>query len=670
MHERIPSGRTKVPWTLFRSLFSFTGTRRTHWISFPSRASRPRSRRPWSLRDYEADRQGRFNRGVHFSIVDAFANIRRVLAADGTVWLNVGDSCKMAFDVTRPSMSRNWTGRKHCRCAARTSARCARRPQGLAAAFNRAGRKERRRAADLTKKRSAKRLLTVALASASEVASSMAVVAFPVARFLFVFGPAACSVVFPARRLSPRRRWDLVVRGSAIFYGNGVPVAKFSSAPVRSRQARVAATATASSAASPHNPCIPAFGGSPRQSAPPEDGGPPDGSATPHARHARRCRRNGALSGLRPKLRRAIRDGGRTFPTRRPASERRRRRQPPVGSRAMNETARGRASDIPRGGWVDRWMPTGIRPYVRLSRLDRPIGSWLLLFPCWWSIALASPKQLHLYALFGVGALAMRGAGCTWNDILDRNFDARVARTRDRPLPAGEVTVLQAFAWFLAQLAIGAAILLSLDSYAIWVGAASLPLVALYPLAKRVTLWPQFVLGLAFNWGALLGWGRRSRRARRPGLRAVRRRRFLDARIRHDLRAPGSAGRPGGACRLLGARSRGAGLQAVAAVLLRLRHDPVRRGGTSGRDGMALLDRARGGLFAVGVAGGARRSRRAEELPRKVQIEPTVRVAAPRRNPRWPSGLTRRRETVAAARDAVSRQEARRRLPDPPDDSR
>ena len=172
----------------------------------------------------------------------------------------------------------------------------------------------------------------------------------------------------------------------------------------------------------------------------------------------------------------------------------------------MNETARGRASDIPRGRWVDRRVPAGLRPYVRLSRLDRPIGTWLLLFPCWWSIALSSPNHLHLFVLFGIGALTMRGAGCTWNDILDRNLDARVARTRDRPLPAGEVTVRQAFAWFLAQLAIGAAILLSLDRYAIWVGAASLLLVALYPLAKRITFWPQLVLGLAFNWGALLGW--------------------------------------------------------------------------------------------------------------------------------------------------------------------
>ena len=175
----------------------------------------------------------------------------------------------------------------------------------------------------------------------------------------------------------------------------------------------------------------------------------------------------------------------------------------------MNDTS---PSDIPRGGWVDRLTPGRVRPYMRLSRFDRPIGTWLLLFPCWWAIALASGDNApfestwYLFALFGIGAMLMRGGGCTWNDILDRDFDARVARTRDRPLPAGEVTVRQAFVWFVVQLAISAAILFSFNTYAIWTGIASLSLVALYPLAKRVTFWPQFVLGLAFNWGALLGW--------------------------------------------------------------------------------------------------------------------------------------------------------------------
>ena len=166
------------------------------------------------------------------------------------------------------------------------------------------------------------------------------------------------------------------------------------------------------------------------------------------------------------------------------------------------------ASDIPRGGWVDRLLPAPARPYARLSRLDRPIGTWLLLFPCWWSAALAAPPAAnwHLFPLFAAGALALRGAGCTWNDVLDRDLDARVARTRDRPLPAGEVTVRRALAWLAVQLAAGAAVLLQMNRFAVATGLASLVLVVLYPLAKRVTFWPQLALGLAFNWGALLGW--------------------------------------------------------------------------------------------------------------------------------------------------------------------
>lgn len=169
------------------------------------------------------------------------------------------------------------------------------------------------------------------------------------------------------------------------------------------------------------------------------------------------------------------------------------------------------ASDIPKGGWVDRYAPPSTRPYIRLARLDRPIGSWLLLFPCWWSIGLASSHPLSFeflryFILFGVGAVVMRGAGCTYNDILDRNFDAQVARTRDRPLPSGQVTLRGAGAFMVAQLVIGLLILISFNGFAIAVGAASLTLVFTYPLMKRVTFWPQFFLGLAFNWGALLGW--------------------------------------------------------------------------------------------------------------------------------------------------------------------
>ncbi len=164
------------------------------------------------------------------------------------------------------------------------------------------------------------------------------------------------------------------------------------------------------------------------------------------------------------------------------------------------------ASDIPRGGWMDRWMPASVRPYLRLARLDRPIGTWLLLFPCWWGIAMASDgwPSLWLMLLFGVGAVLMRGAGCTYNDIVDRNFDAKVARTADRPIPSGQVTVRQAIAFMLAQIAIGFLILLQMPTTAILLGFLSLVLVFTYPLMKRITWWPQFFLGLAFNWGALM----------------------------------------------------------------------------------------------------------------------------------------------------------------------
>jgi len=166
------------------------------------------------------------------------------------------------------------------------------------------------------------------------------------------------------------------------------------------------------------------------------------------------------------------------------------------------------ASDIPAGGWVDRLLPGGFRPYARLARLDRPIGTWLLLFPCWWSLSLAAPgwPDPWLFGLFGLGALVMRGAGCTFNDIVDRDFDGRVARTADRPIPSGAVTVNQAKAFLVAQLLVGLSILVQFNTYAIAVGVASLILVFTYPFMKRITCWPQAVLGLTFNWGAFLGW--------------------------------------------------------------------------------------------------------------------------------------------------------------------
>jgi len=171
----------------------------------------------------------------------------------------------------------------------------------------------------------------------------------------------------------------------------------------------------------------------------------------------------------------------------------------------------GRVADS-TGNWVDRRAPAWGRPYLRLARLDRPIGSWLLLIPCWWSAGLAAiaahergPRLSHLI-LFFVGAFAMRGAGCTWNDIVDRNLDRRVERTRSRPIPSGQVTVAQAAVFLVAQALIGLVVLLQFNTFAIAAGMASLAIVAVYPFMKRITYWPQIVLGLAFSWGALMGW--------------------------------------------------------------------------------------------------------------------------------------------------------------------
>jgi 4-hydroxybenzoate polyprenyltransferase len=166
------------------------------------------------------------------------------------------------------------------------------------------------------------------------------------------------------------------------------------------------------------------------------------------------------------------------------------------------------ASDIPRESWITRYLPRAAQPYARLMRADRPIGTWLLLFPCWWGLALASPglPPASFLLLFAIGAFVMRGAGCTYNDIVDRDFDGRVARTADRPIPSGAVTLRGAIAFLLAQLLAGLAILLAFDATTIALGVASLVLVFTYPLMKRVTWWPQFFLGLTFNWGVLMGW--------------------------------------------------------------------------------------------------------------------------------------------------------------------
>ena len=169
-------------------------------------------------------------------------------------------------------------------------------------------------------------------------------------------------------------------------------------------------------------------------------------------------------------------------------------------------------ADAPAGNWVDRWAPAATRPYLRLSRADRPIGTWLLLIPCLWGIALGAMLDgfrlwdLWLVLSCGLGAFVMRGAGCTWNDITDRESDAAVARTKSRPLPSGQVTVKAALVWMVVQALIGACILFSYNWLAVALGVGSLALVAIYPFAKRFTWWPQVFLGLAFNWGALLAF--------------------------------------------------------------------------------------------------------------------------------------------------------------------
>ena len=174
----------------------------------------------------------------------------------------------------------------------------------------------------------------------------------------------------------------------------------------------------------------------------------------------------------------------------------------------MTETFSSGFTDIRRGNWVDRRVPAALRPYCRLARLDRPIGSWLLLLPCWWGLALAAPAggwpSLRLVILFAIGALVMRGAGCTVNDIVDRDFDRRVQRTASRPIASGAISLPRAFLFLALQLALGLLVLLQLGSLAIWLGVGSLALIAAYPFMKRITYWPQAFLGLTFNWGALL----------------------------------------------------------------------------------------------------------------------------------------------------------------------
>lgn len=171
-----------------------------------------------------------------------------------------------------------------------------------------------------------------------------------------------------------------------------------------------------------------------------------------------------------------------------------------------------RVADATSANWVDRFAPLPTRPYLRLSRADRPAGTWLLLIPCWWGIFLAAASTGQLSAAIwpavgcAIGAFLMRGAGCTWNDITDRHIDAEVSRTRSRPIPSGQVTPKKAAGWMVIQALLAFIILLTFKTTAIALGILSLALVAIYPFAKRFTWWPQIFLGLAFNWGALLGW--------------------------------------------------------------------------------------------------------------------------------------------------------------------
>lgn len=169
-------------------------------------------------------------------------------------------------------------------------------------------------------------------------------------------------------------------------------------------------------------------------------------------------------------------------------------------------------ADAAAGNWFDRAASERLRPFGRLARFDRPTGAWLLLFPCWWGqllgevqVGRAYPNLWHI-ALLLVGAFVMRGAGCTYNDIIDRDFDARVERTRSRPIPSGQVTPLQALIFACMLSLVGLLVLVQFNTFTIWLGLVSLLLVAAYPFAKRFTHYPQVMLGVTFKWGALVGF--------------------------------------------------------------------------------------------------------------------------------------------------------------------
>ena len=165
-------------------------------------------------------------------------------------------------------------------------------------------------------------------------------------------------------------------------------------------------------------------------------------------------------------------------------------------------------ADFSEKKWINGFICKNIKPYIHLARLDKPIGTWLLVLPCWWSVSLASPTwpDLKLMFLFAIGAIAMRGAGCVINDIIDRKFDAHVARTSNRPIASGKISVFRALVFLGLLLGSGLIVLLQFNNFSIILGVSSLILIVLYPFMKRFTYWPQLFLGFTFNWGALLGW--------------------------------------------------------------------------------------------------------------------------------------------------------------------
>ena len=288
------------------------------------------------------------------------------------------------------------------------------------------------------------------------------------------------------------------------------------------------------------------------------------------------------------------------------------------------------------GNWVDTLAPAWLRPYLRLARLDRPIGSWLLLLPCWWSAALAAvaahartPNILHL-VLFFIGAFAMRGAGCTWNDIVDRDLDGAVERTRSRPIPSGQVSVAQAALFLVLQALIGFAVLITFNGFTIALGIASLAIVVVYPFMKRITYWPQIVLGLAFSWGALMGWaGAFGRLDAAPLLLYAGSISWVigyDTIYAHQDREDDALIGIKSTALLFGARTK-----PMLGAVLRSRRHPHRACGFLRRRGRGLRARARRLRRPSRLADRSPRYQRPGQLPQGVQVRPRRRPDPVRR---------------------------------------